>query len=277
MEKSLLLMREYLDLKGVSPKTRQAYLSALKCFSSHFNANPANLGIFEVKAFLLHLIRVKQRSSSTIRVYYNALKFFFVSTLNKPEVMQSIPRAQRDRNRLPIVLSKPEVLKLLSAITNLKHLAMLSLLYSAGLRISEVVVLKSADIDSSRMVINIRKGKGGKDRQAILSKKVLLILRNYFKKYRPVPWLFPGKSKLSPLSTRAVQHAFALAKKKAGIIKSVSPHTLRHSFATHLIEAGTNILLVQQLLGHEKLKTTLIYLHVSNHDISQVSSPLDLD
>ena len=275
MENSLLLMQDYLDLKGASPKTKEAYLSALKCLSVHFNSDPAQLGQEEIKSFLLYLINIKKRSSATIRCYFYALKLFYTDVINKKEVIISIPNYSRNNKKLPIILSKSEVHKLLAVTKNLKHLAILSLLYSAGLRISEVANLKIKDIDSARMVINVHNGKGSKDRQTILSTKALETLRTYFKIYRPSIWLFPGRTNAYPLATRTIQHAFKIAIKKANIIKPVSPHSLRHSFATHLIEDGISILLIKQLLGHSSLKSTLIYLHTSKPNISAVKSPLD--
>ena len=188
--------------------------------------------------------------------------------------MKNIPRVKRSK-KLPVVLSKDEVKRLFDVTVNLKHKAILMTTYSAGLRVDEVTRLKISDIDSGNMQIHIRQGKGDKDRYSLLGESNLKILREYFKVYRPSVWLFPNELSLEPLSTRTAQQVFCDAKNRAGISKDVSIHSLRHSFATHLLKSGVDIVRIQRLLGHTNIQTTSIYLHLTSTDILGVISPLD--
>ncbi|HCT84614.1 MAG: integrase [Candidatus Margulisiibacteriota bacterium] len=271
-------LKEYLKLKGYAKKTQKAYFSALRCFEDYYHKSPKQLGNIEVRNFLLHLIRIN-RASSTLRIYYSALSVVYKNILNQPEVMLNIPMFKKDKKRLPVILSREEINKILSVTTNKKHRAMIAVAYSSGLRVSEVVNLTVKDIDSDRLMLNIRKTKGGYDRSTILSKKTLHILREYYAIYRPNNFLFQGKKNNLfadvQLTTRTIQRVFHQAKIAAGITKDVSFHSLRHSFATHLIEDGVNILFVQRLLGHALLKTTLIYLHTTSQSLSGINSPFD--
>jgi len=203
------------------------------------------------------------------------LKFFYETTLKRDWEGFRIPKGKMGR-RLPIVLSQQEVEALFGAIKNLKHRAILMTIYSAGLRISEALHLRLSDIDSQRMTIRIEHGKGNKDRYTLLGKRNLDILREYWKKYRPRDWLFCNPSRKKPLSTNAVRRVFYKALRKAGIKKHAIVHTLRHSFATHLLEAGTDLYHIQHLLGHTNPKTTAVYLHLSRKELTKVTSPLDL-
>jgi site-specific recombinase XerD len=203
----------------------------------------------------------------------NALKFYYGSMLKK-KFLYEIKRPRKDK-KLPVVLSQEEVAKILSSIDNIKHKAILMLVYSAGLRVGEVVRLKPEDIDSTRMLIHIKGAKGRKDRYTLLSEIVLEILREYWRKYKPEKWLFEGARKDRYITTRTVDKIMEHACEKAGIKKDVSVHTLRHSFATHLLEGGTDLRYIQELLGHQSSKTTEIYTHVSTQSLGKIKSPLD--
>jgi site-specific recombinase XerD len=233
------------------------------------------MGDSEIREYLHYLIQEKKASQSGVSQAYSALKFFYETTLKRDWNGYRIPRVRKGK-KLPVVLSQQEIQAIFSATRNLKHRAVLMTIYSAGLRISEVVHLKVVDLDSQRMVIRVEQGKGQKDRYTLLAQRTLDVLRDYWKEYRPQGWLFPGKPITEPLSVSAVQRVFEKALLRAGIKKPASVHTLRHSFATHLLEAGTDLFHIQRLLGHTSLKTTAIYLHLSRKDLGGVTSPLDL-
>ena len=217
---------------------------------------------------------IRDRSGGTFRFYVAALKFLYRTTLKREWAVEKIryPRAKR---KLPVVLDLSEVQSLFAVTKNLKHKAILMMTYSSGLRVSETARLKLTDIDSKRMMVRIHQGKGGKDRYSILSQTALEQLRQYWRKYRPKKWLFEGAKKDEPITPHSIQLLFYAARKCAGITKPASIHTLRHSFATHLIEAGTSLHHVQMLLGHRSPTTTTVYLHVSRLNLAQVISPLD--
>ena len=263
-----------LQLCGAKPRTQESYLREAENLAKYFNRSPAELGEAELKEYLLYLIKERHLSEGTFRYYVAGLKFLYRTTLKREWPVEKIryPRAKR---KLPVVLDLSEVESLFSVTKNLKHKAMLMLTYSAGLRVSEAARLKLTDIDSKRMTVRISQGKGGKDRYSILSQTTLEHLRQYWKKYRPTEWLFEGQKKDDPISLSTIQSIFRAAKKRARITKPVSVHSLRHSFATHLIEAGTSLHHVQLLLGHRSPTTTTVYLHVSRLNLSQVISPLD--
>lgn len=267
-------MKIDLELKGFSPKTRDSYIAHAKRFAEYFMKSPADLGEKEIKEYLHYLITERKLSSSYINNTYSALKFLYETTLKRQWDMKSIPRTKKAK-RLPIVLSKEEVKRIINVTTNLKHKTILATTYAAGLRVSEVANLRITDIDSSNMQIRVSQGKGNKDRYTLLSKKNIEMLREYYKIYHPTSWLFPGIYNNNPLNIRTIQKVFEQSKKKAGIKKDVTVHSLRHSFATHLLEAGTDIYHIQQLLGHSNVKTTSIYIHLTNHDALKLTSPLD--
>jgi len=263
-----------LQLSGAKPNTQKSYLREVDNLVKYFNRSPEELGEAELKEYLLYLIKERHLSEGTFRFYVAALKFFYRTTLKREWMVEKIrhPRAKR---KLPIVLDLSEVQSLFAVTQNLKHKAILMITYSSGLRASETARLKITDIDSKRMTVRITQGKGGKDRYSILSQTTLELLREYWRKYRPQEWLFPGTKEKDHLSTHSIQLLFYQAKKRAGITKPASVHTLRHSFATHLIEAGTSLHHVQLLLGHRSPTTTTVYLHVSRLNLAQVTSPLD--
>ncbi len=267
-------MKGDLELRGLSPETQKIYLYYVTNFSRYFNRSPYHLGKREIKEYLLYLLREKKASASTVNLCYSALKFLYARTLKREEIMEKIPRL-RSTKKLPVVLERQEVESLFSVTSNLKHRAILMLIYSSGLRLREASYLKVSDIDSKRMVLRIRQGKGRKDRYTLLSTLALEVLRKYWRHCRPKEWLFPGRLSDKPLSVRSIQRVFKKARTLAGITKPATVHTLRHSFATHLLEQGTDLYRIQLLLGHRSLKTTAIYLHVSRKELVRIVSPLD--
>jgi site-specific recombinase XerD len=235
---------------------------------------PDRMSPEHVRRYQLHLTRDRRVAWSTFNVNVAALRFFFGETLKVPWEIQEVPYQKRGR-RLPVVLSPEEVAALLNVVTNPKHRALLMVMYSAGLRVSETVSLRVGDIDSSRMVVRVEEGKGRKDRYVMLSRTLLSALRDYWRAYRPQELLFPGPDPTRPLRRESVHKVIQRARDRAGITKRVSAHTLRHCFATHLLEAGTNIRVIQRLLGHRSLGTTEVYTHVAGNYLEDTTSPLD--
>jgi len=268
-------MRRDMELKNFSPRTIATYLSWVKRFVIYHGRTPEELGDEEIRAYL-HSLRMEDRvSQSSINQAYSALRFFYEVSLGREWNALRIPRARKEK-RLPVVLAPDEVRKVFGAIRNLKHRTILMTIYSGGLRLGEVLRLKVEDIDSKRMLIRVRQGKGHKDRYTILGKRTVEMLRLYWNIYRPEEWLFPSTSLDRPLSASSVQKVFRNALHEAGLRKEASVHTLRHSFATHLLEAGTDLYYIQRLLGHSTAKTTAVYLHVTRKDIGGIRSPIDL-
>ena len=263
-----------LPLSGIKPNTQRSYLREVDNLTKYFNRSPEELSEAELKEYLLHLIQDRHLSEGTFRFYGAALKFLYRTTLKQEWLVEKI-RHPRARRKLPVVLDLSEVESLFAVTTNLKHKAILMITYSSGLRSSETACLKITDIDSKRMMVRITQGKGSKDRYSILSQRALEHLRQYWRQYHPREWLFHGAKENDHISTTSIQQLFYKAKKLAGITKPASVHTLRHSFATHLIEAGTSLHHVQLLLGHRSPTTTTVYLHVSRLNLAQVTSPLD--
>ena len=263
-----------LQLKGLTPKTQKIYLREVRNYAKYFNKSPEDLGEKELREYLLYLLNERKLAKGTYRFYYQGLKFLYTHTLNREDVVEKI-RCPRGEKKLPVVLDLSEVKTLLSVMENLKHRAILMITYTAGLRISETARLKVSDIDSKRMMVRVQQGKGGKDRYTILSQTALECLRQYWRQYRPKEWLFERQKEGTHIGISSIRQIFLEAKERAGITKPASPHTLRHSFATHLIEAGTSLHHVQLLLGHRSPTTTTVYLHVSRMNLAQVASPLD--
>jgi integrase/recombinase XerD len=266
---------EDMTLRNFSPKTIEAYVRCVARFARHFKRSPERLGAEQVRAYLLHLLQECGLSMS----YYNqtrcALRFFYRVTLCRDDVSQTIAPAKQPRT-LPVVLSPDELARFFAAIGNVKHRAILMTAYAAGLRVSEVAQLRVTDIDSKRMVIHVRQGKGHKDRYVMLSPRLLEILRAYWKATRPGRGiLFPGASPDRPITTGSVRKACYRARQAAGLGKHVVVHTLRHSFATHLLEAGTDLRTIQVLLGHRSFNTTARYVHVATASLPSIQSPLD--
>ena len=261
-------------LRRFSPKTIVCYLACMKGVAKHFRKSPAELGEEEIRTYLHYLMEERKASQSVLVQTYSALKFFFENTLQKQWNAFRIPRCKQ-RRKLPGVLTREEVESILSATKNLKHRAILMTIYSAGLRIGEVTRLKVSDIESQRMMIRVNEGKGLKDRYTLLGERNLEMLRRYWKAYRPLEWLFPGRNASDPVSISAIQRVFKTSLEKAGIKKKASVHTLRHCFATHLLESGTDLYYIQRLLGHKSAGTTSVYLHITGKDIGKIKSPID--
>jgi integrase/recombinase XerD len=263
-----------LQLRGLTPKTQGVYLREVSNYAKYFGKSPDQLGEEELRQYLLYLLKERQLATGTYRFYFQGLKFLYTHTLKRQDVVEKICCPRGDK-KLPVVLDLSEVKALLSVTENLKHRAILTIAYSAGLRVSEAARLRVSDIDSKRMMVRVQQGKGRKDRYSILSKTALECLREYWRAYRPTEWLFEGQKPDTPIGYTSIRNIFLEAKERAGIRKPASPHTLRHSFATHLIEAGTSLHHVQLLLGHRSPTTTTVYLHVSRMSLAQVTSPLD--
>jgi integrase/recombinase XerD len=253
--------------------TQRCYVHAVTKFARHFNRSPGRLGLAEVREYQVHLTSTVI-SWASFNVAVCALRFFYGVTLGRPAMIERIPYA-RKRRQLPVILSAEEVARFLAAVPSRKHRTALMTAYAAGLRVSEVVRLKIADIDSSRMLIRVEQGKGGRDRYIMLSPQLLVVLRAYWREARPEHWLFSGQDESRPLDASVLQAACRTARERAKLGKPVTVHTLRHCFATHLLEAGTDIRTIQVLLGHRDLSTTARYTHVAATTIGNVISPFD--
>ena len=266
--------KKLLTIKRYSYRTIKSYSNALKTFFSYFNyKNPKNINPSDIEQFINKMVVDDNISQSYQKVLVGAIKLFYNELLRKNFKLNYL-YPDRPEKKLPVVLDKSEIKILLNSIQNLKHKAILSLIYSAGLRLSEVIEIKLTDIDSKRMLIKIVQGKGEKDRYVMLSDKLLVLLREYYREYKPKEYLFEGQ-KGGKYSSRSVQAIFKEALRKSNIKKKASVHTLRHSFATHLLESGVDIRIIQQLLGHNSLKTTQIYTQISSSKISEIKSPID--
>lgn len=268
-------MTKDMELKNLSERTIETYLKCVKNFVNHYGKSPEDMDHDNIRDFLYYLLKEKNCSQATISQHYSALKFFYQTTLGKNWDISKIPRSRRIK-KLPVVLSKEEVWAILGKLQNLKHRAILMTIYSGGLRLGEAIKLKVSDIDSERMMIRVCQGKGNKDRYTLLGKRTLKELRIYWEGYRPRNWLFPSRSQDHPIGPSSVQKAFNVALLKTRIQKKASVHTLRNSFATHLLEEGVEIPYIQNLLGHSDSRTTSIYLHVARKKLSTVVSPIDL-
>jgi integrase/recombinase XerD len=268
------MMLEELQRRNYAQSTVDAYISAMQELAKYFNRPPDQLGPEQIREFQLHLIRDRKLAPNTVKRQMAAVQFFFVRTLKRPWPRQefSYPKIPV---RLPTILSLEEVTRLIDSAANLSHRAMLMTLYSTGLRRSELVRLKVEDIDSQRMVIHIHQGKRKKDRIVPLSPKLLETLREYWRRAKPQTYLFPGQHGDVPLTTKAVWHACRGAVRRAGIQKRISPHSLRHSYATHLLESGADLHTIQLLLGHADIKDTTVYLHLSQRHLHAAANPLD--
>jgi len=264
-----------MELKGYSPRTIKNYIGHVSNFAKDYNKSPELLREKEIREYLHYCIMEKKLSEGTVNYINAGLKFFYTKTLNRYWNMDKLFRIKEPR-RLPAVLSPEEVKSIFDATENLKHKTILMTIYSAGLRVSEVCNLKITDIDSKSMQILIREGKGKKDRYSLLSNANLEILREYWKRYHPTEYLFSGRGRTDSITPRSVQRMMEKSIKKTKITKKATIHTLRHSFATHLLDAGTDICYIQRLLGHTRITTTTIYLHLRRMDLLNIKSPLDI-
>jgi integrase/recombinase XerD len=268
-------MFDELQLRNYADFTIERYLDAVQKFAEFFGKSPQKLGSEQVRKFLLHLIQKRKLAPSTVQIHRAALKFLYVKTLRQPWFDECIPRA-RKRQRLPAVLSAEEITRILDRTTNLKHWIMIATFYATGLRCNELRNLKTSDIDSQRMVIHVREGKGGVPRDIGLSPALLERLRVHWRWGRPKDWLFPSKMRpQQPLERKTIRLTCNIAGRRAGIDKPVTPHVFRHSFATHMLEAGADLRTIQVLLGHADIQTTARYLRVSTRRMQAAPSPFD--
>jgi site-specific recombinase XerD len=266
-------MIEDMTIRNLSPATQQSYVYVVTKFSRHFGRSPDRLGMEEVRSYQLHLIG-RKLARSTINQAACALRFFYGVTLDRKEAFERIVSA-KEPQRLTPALSISEVGELLAAVAGLRNRVALTTAYAAGLRVGEVARLKVGSIDSQRMLLHIEGAKGGRDRFAMLSPRLLPVLREYWRRARPGLWLFPGQKAGTHVSVAALQSACRVARRRVGISKPATPHSLRHSFATHLLESGTDIRIIQVLLGHTFLETTARYAQVASGLIARTSSPFD--
>ena len=266
-------MIEDMTVRNLSPATQRSYLHAVAKFSLYFGRSPDRLDVEDVRAYQVYLV-AQGISWPSLNQTVCALRFFYGVTLNRPEIPERIAYAREPR-KLPVILSADEVVRFLEAVPSLKTRTTLTTAYGAGLRASEAVSLRVADIDSSRMLIQVRHGKGAKDRTVMLSPQLLGILRTYWRLAQPQEWLFPGRDASKPIDVQVLHAACRSAARAAGLAKRVTVHTLRHSFATHLLESGVDIRIIQVLLGHNNLSTTARYTQVATTTIAGTQSPLD--
>ena len=268
-------MLEDMGIRNLAENTQSAYLQQIAAYSRYFNRSPDQLGPEEIRTYQLYLMEVRALTPSSICVATGALRFLYRVTLKRTWAVEEIPMPKRPR-KLPEILSPEEVMHFLNAITNHKHRAILMTAYAAGLRVSEATHLKVTDIDSQRMMLRVEQGKGMKDRYVMLSPRLLDVLRTYWKSARPTRWMFPGEVPGQPITREAVGLACQKARRDSGITKPITPHSLRHAFASHLLESGANLRTIQLLLGHRSLATTARYLKVATSTVCATASPFDL-
>jgi site-specific recombinase XerD len=269
-------MREGLELRGCRPNTVATYLGCARRYAAHFGRSPAELGAEEVRTFLVHLMRERRLSWSSQRVYVAALRVLYTEALGRSEDVHWL-RSPKGSPRLPQVLGGSEVRRVLRAVKSLRYRAVLMTCYAAGLRVTEACAVRVDDIDSRRMVLRIRDGKGGRERYVMLSRRLLSFLRRYWRKVRPPgPYLFPGRGRAGRISRVMVHRTLQAAARDARLGRHVTTHTLRHSFATHLLECGVDVRVIQALLGHASIRSTTVYAKVTTGLIGRTRSPLDL-
>jgi site-specific recombinase XerD len=264
---------QQMQLKGYSPRTIESYVSIISKIALFYHTPADQLSIDQIREYILRRITVDHLSKPWVSMAISAIKILYCDVLRREWNRLDLPRPRMDK-KVPVILSREEVGKIIQCKMNIKHQAILVVTYSAGLRLSEVSNLKITDIDSARMLIHLHNTKGGKERYTILSPIALDLLRTYYRQFKPQEWLFEGYRR-DPISGRTVQHVFKAALAKSQIHKNVSIHSLRHSFATHLLEQGVALPLIQKMMGHKSLKTTSGYLHVQQYSIQEVKSPLD--
>ena len=269
-------MLEDMQIRNLAPATQRAYVEYVAQFARHSGRSPADVGPEEIRAFQVYLIRERHLAPSTLIVAVAALRFLYTVTLKRPWPVDVVVPAPKVLRPFPVVLSPAEVVHFLASVPGLKHRAILTTCYAAGLRIAEAVRLTISAIDSQRMVLRVEHGKGRQDRYVMLSPRLLDLLREWWRASRSRPWLFPGARPDRPLTTKAVNRACARARRRSGLAKPITPHLLRHAFAVHLLEAGTDVRTIQLLLGHRSLATTARYLRISTTQVCATVSPLDL-
>src|SRR3984893_10404582 len=271
-------MLEELQRRNFAPTTISSYLHAVEQFARHFKCRPDRLNQTHLRSYQAYLLRTGQLTPRTVRLHVAALRFFFVKTLKRRYLLDDTPYPKAPR-RLPTILSVEEMARLIDAADGLYHRTMLMVLYSTGMRSAELLQLQVADIDSRRMLIHIRHGKGGRDRYVPLSATLLTTLRVYYRWMRPKTWLFPGTvdgwRADKPITPKVLWEACVVAAQRAGVRPRVTPHLLRHSYATHLLERGADLRTIQRLLGHAEVRHTVLYLHLSQRHLQAVPNPLD--
>jgi integrase/recombinase XerD len=267
-------MLQDMGIRNLAVNTQLAYVQQISAFARHFDRSPEALGPEQVRAYQVHLIEERKLAAGSLSVVAAALRFLYKVTLHRPWSSDDIPMPKRPL-KLPIVLSPEEVSRFLACVASTKHRTILTTIYASGLRVSEAVQLRPADIDSSRMVLRVDQGKGRKDRYVMLSPRLLEVLRDYWRSEHPKLWLFPGDGAGCHISKNAVEQACQKAQRACGIDKPVTPHSLRHAFATHLLEAGTDVRRIQLLLGHRSLATTSRYLKIATSSLCATVSPFD--
>jgi len=269
-------MTEDMQVRNLSPCTQTSYVQQVSLFARHFDKSPEQLGPEEIRAYQVYLTNEKKLAPGSVLIAVAALRFLYKVSLKKDWTFEELIPAPKKPQTLPIVLSPEEVIQFLGCVTNTKHHAILTTCYAAGLRISEAVRLTIPDIDSQRMVLRVDQGKGQKDRYVMLSPKLLEILRAWWRVEKPKQWLFPGDHPGQHISKDAVEQACQKARRRCSIPKPITPHSLRHAFAVHLLESGTDVRTIQLLLGHRSLATTARYLRIATSKVCSTSSPLDL-
>ena len=266
-------MQHDLVVRGMALRTQEAYLAAVKGLAQHYHQRPDILSVQQVEGYIRHLIEQRHLAPNSVRIAVCGLRFFYTVTLKRPAFTLPLPKGVK---KLPEVLSRDEVTRLLASTTTLRERALLMTTYGGGLRVSEVVRLRVSDIDAQRDLLRVEQGKGRKDRYTLLGPRLLAELRHYWQVYRPAqPWLFPQRRKAAPMDPTTAQKIYYGAKRRAGITKAGGIHALRHSFATHLLEAGTDLPTRQRLLGHDSITTTMRYIHVTPQRAAAQGAPLD--
>ena len=269
-------MLEDMQIRNLSPNTQASYVQQVSQFARHFEKSPEHLGPEEIRTYQVYLTNEKKLAPGSIVIAVSALRFLYTVTLKKDWPVEDVIPAPKVPQTLPVVLSPEEVVQFLDCVASPMHRTILTTCYAAGLRISETIRLTSPAIDSRRMVIRIEQGKGQKDRYVMLSPKLLEILRDWWRRERPTAWLFPGDRPGRPITRSAVEQACEKAHRRSRIPKPVTPHSMRHAFAVHLLEAGTDVRTIQLLLGHRSLATTARYLRIATSKVCSTTSPLDL-
>jgi len=269
-------MLEDMQVRNFARNTQESYLQQVTQFARHFQRSPEGLGPEEIRTYQVYLTTERQLAPGSISIAVAALRFLYKVTLQRDWSVTDLIPAPKKPQTLPIVLSRAEVQQFLESVLLLKHRTILSVCYAAGLRISEAVRLQPAQIDSARMVLRVEQGKGQKDRYVMLSPRLLELLRAWWKAAKPWPWLFPGRQADRPITTDAVEEACQKAQCRCGIPKPITPHSLRHAFAVHLLEGGTDVRTIQLLLGHRSLATTARYLRIATTQVCATRSPFDL-
>ena len=269
-------MLEDMQIRNFSQNTQRSYLQQVSLFARHFHRSPDGLGPENIRAYQLYLTKEKKLAPGSILIATSALRFLYTVTMKRPWDVEEVLPMPKKPQTLPVILSPEEVRQFLSCAPRRKARTALTVCYATGLRVSEAIALKPTDIDSQRMTIRVTQGKGQKDRDVMLSEQLLTILRDWYRFARPTEWLFPGVIPGSHITRSGIENACTLAHERSGLSKPVTPHSLRHAFACHLLEYGTDLRTIQLLLGHRSLSTTARYLRLATSKVCATRSPLDL-